>query len=69
MARVFTSQMAHEVTLSAAECFGAMGVMRDMPLHQYVNDALVFLHGGIGATPEKLLIAEGLAGFHRPVAA
>jgi alkylation response protein AidB-like acyl-CoA dehydrogenase len=69
MARVFASQMAHEVTLSAAECFGAMGVMRDMPLHQYVNDALVFLHGGIGATPEKLHIAEGLAGFRRPVAA
>ena len=28
----------------AAECFGAMGVMRDMPLHKYVRDARICLH-------------------------
>jgi len=30
----------------AAECFGAMGVMRDMPLHKHVRDARVCLHSG-----------------------
>jgi acyl-CoA dehydrogenase len=32
----------------AAECFGAMGVMRDMPLHKYVRDARICLHSGAG---------------------
>jgi hypothetical protein len=42
-----------------------MGVMRDMPLQKYVNDALVFRHSGLGPTASKLLIAEALAGFKR----
>jgi alkylation response protein AidB-like acyl-CoA dehydrogenase len=66
-ARIFTSEMMREVTQSAAECFGAMGVMRDMPLQKYVNDALVFLHTGMSATAAKLLIAEALAGYERPM--
>lgn len=30
----------------AAECFGAMGVMRDMPLHKYVRDARICVQPG-----------------------
>ena len=44
IARVYTAEAVNEVTLLAAECFGAMGVMRDMPLQKYVHDAMVFLH-------------------------
>jgi hypothetical protein len=45
--------------------FGAMGVMRDMPLQKYVNDARVCLHSGDGVTDAKLRIAEMLAGYRR----
>jgi alkylation response protein AidB-like acyl-CoA dehydrogenase len=44
----------------AAECFGAMGVMRDMPLHKHVHDARVCLHsGGSDAT---LRLAAAITG-------
>ena len=65
MARAYTSELMVEVTERAAECFGAMGVMRDMPLQKYVDDALMFKHGEIGAAAAKLLIAEAVAGFQR----
>ena len=69
IARVFTGEAIHEVTLDAAECFGAMGVMRDMPLQKYVHDALVFLHSADNDSAAKLRIAEAVAGFKRPLAA
>ena len=50
----------------AAECFGAMGVMRDMPLQKYIHDAMVFLHAGDGNARGKLAIAEAVAGYQRP---
>jgi len=65
MARTFTSEAIVEVTERAAECFGAMGVMRDMPMQKYVGDALVFKHGGVGHSAAKLLIAEAVAGYER----
>ena len=34
IARVYTAEAVNEVALLAAECFGAMGVMRDMPLQK-----------------------------------
>jgi hypothetical protein len=46
-----------------------MGVMRDMPLQQYVHDALVFLHAGPGNSVETLKIAEVVAGYQRPSSA
>ena len=49
----------------AAEVFGAMGVMRDMPLQKYIHDARVCLHAGDGNTDAKLRIAEELAGYRR----
>jgi alkylation response protein AidB-like acyl-CoA dehydrogenase len=65
IAKVFTSEIVHEVTLAAEECFGGMGVMRDMPLHKYVHDGLVFLHGETSNSAAKLRIAEVLAGYER----
>jgi len=69
VARVYTAQAAHEVTLLAAECFGAMGVMRDMPLQKHVHDAMVFLHSDDADDAAKLAIAEAVAGYQRPLAA
>ena len=66
VARVFTAQIVHEIAKESAEVFGAMGVMRDMPLQKYVGDALIFLHSGSGNSDAKLRIAEALVGFQRP---
>jgi alkylation response protein AidB-like acyl-CoA dehydrogenase len=68
VAKVYTAEAVHEATELAAECFGAMGVMRDMPLHKYVHDALVFIHSGTSNTVAKFRIAEALAGYERPAA-
>src|SRR6266513_1014895 len=65
VAKVFTSEAIYHAVKDAAECFGAMGVMRDMPLQKYVHDALVCLHSGSGNSDAKLRIAEALAGYRR----
>ena len=69
IARVYTAEAVNEVTLLAAECFGAMGVMRDMPLQKYVHDGFVFAHAEQTDDAAKLGIAEAIAGFERPLAA
>jgi butyryl-CoA dehydrogenase len=70
MAAVFTAEAMHRAAKDAAECFGAMGVMRDLPLQKYVRDALISLHAGHGPGDAKLQIAEALAGYRRfPAAA
>ena len=65
LARIYTAEAMQKVTVDAAEVFGAMGVMRDMPLHKYVQDALIFLHSGMSPDDGRLRIAEGLAQFRR----
>jgi alkylation response protein AidB-like acyl-CoA dehydrogenase len=65
VAHVFTSEMMLKAAKDAAEIFGAMGVMRDMPMQKYVHDALVCLHSGDGNSDAKLRIAEVLAGYRR----
>jgi alkylation response protein AidB-like acyl-CoA dehydrogenase len=65
IAKVFTSGVVYRAAKDAAEVFGAMGVMRDMPLQKYVHDALVCLHSGDGNSDAKLRIAEALAGYRR----
>ncbi len=65
IARVFTSEMMVRATKDAAEIFGAMGVMRDMPLQKYLHDARVCLQSGKGNSDAKLRIAEALAGYRR----
>ncbi|MDO8466206.1 MAG: acyl-CoA dehydrogenase family protein, partial [Gallionella sp.] len=65
VAKAYTSAAVHEAALLAAECFGAMGVMKDMPLQKYVHDALVFVHSETSNSTAKLQIAEAVAGFRR----
>jgi hypothetical protein len=67
MAKVFTAETIYRVAKDAAECFGAMGVMRDMPLQKYIHDAMICLHTGDGNSDDKLRIAEALVA-HRPSA-
>ena len=54
---------ANEVTLLAAEHFGAMGVMRDMPLQKYVNDSFIFLNAGDHDSSTKLLVADAVTDY------
>ncbi|MCC7079898.1 MAG: acyl-CoA dehydrogenase family protein [Burkholderiales bacterium] len=65
LARVYSAEAVHRVALAAAEVFGGMGVMRDIPMHKYVQDALIFLHSGMSPDDGKLRIAEALAEFRR----
>jgi butyryl-CoA dehydrogenase len=69
IARVYTAEAVNEVALLSAECFGAMGVMRDMPLQKYVHDSMVFLHNDDADGAAKLAVAEAVAGYARPEAA
>jgi alkylation response protein AidB-like acyl-CoA dehydrogenase len=62
VSRVFTSEAVHQATLKSAEVFGAMGVMRDMPIQKYVNDTLIFLHARDSNSTHRFRIAECLAG-------
>lgn len=68
VARVLTAEAMYTAAKDAAECFGGMGVMRDMPLQKYVHDALVCLHSGGGADEGRLRIAEALVGYQRAAA-
>jgi alkylation response protein AidB-like acyl-CoA dehydrogenase len=68
VASAYTSEAVYAAAKDAAECFGAMGVMRDMPLQKYVRDARICLHSGAGTSDAKLRIAETLAGYRRPAA-
>jgi alkylation response protein AidB-like acyl-CoA dehydrogenase len=65
LAKAFCSEAIYHATKDAAECFGAMGVMRDMPLHKHVHDALICVHAGGRNSDAKLAIAEALAGYRR----
>ena len=65
ISRCFVGPAVYRATKDAAEVFGAMGVMRDMPLHKYINDSLVLMHSGNGISDTKLRIAEQLAGYKR----
>ena len=66
IAEVFVSEAIYRATKDSAECFGAMGVMRDMPLQKYISDARLCLYSGDGASDAKLRIAEALANYRRP---
>ena len=65
MAKTFVSEAVHDVAETAAECFGAMGVMLDMPLPKYVSDALMFIHSGTSNSVAKFRIAEAVAEYRR----
>jgi len=63
ISKVYTSEAMQEVTELAAECFGAMGVMRDMPLQKYFNEATVLLGSGGSNSAARFRIAEALAEY------
>jgi alkylation response protein AidB-like acyl-CoA dehydrogenase len=65
IARVTTAEAVYRATKDAAECFGAMGVMRDMPLQKYIHDARVCLNSGDGTADDRLRIAEALTQYRR----
>jgi alkylation response protein AidB-like acyl-CoA dehydrogenase len=62
VADAFVPEAMLRAVKDAAECFGAMGVMRDMPLHQYVRDARICLHSGEGSSGAKLNLAAAITG-------
>ena len=65
ISQVVTAERVYRATKDSAECFGAMGVMRDMPLQKYIHVSRVFLHTGDGVSDAKLRIAEAIAGHVR----
>lgn len=65
VARNFAGHALHHATLESAECFGAMGVMRDMPLQKYVHDTLVLKHSTDCDLTTPLVVAEAIAGYSR----
>jgi len=65
IAQVFTGETILQAVKDAAEVFGAMGVMRDMPLQKYVHDARVCLHSGDGNGDARLRLAEVIARYRR----
>jgi alkylation response protein AidB-like acyl-CoA dehydrogenase len=65
IASVYAAEAMYEVVEDSAECFGAMGVMLDMPLPKYVHEARVFFHTGRSAAVENFRIAEAVAGYRR----
>jgi alkylation response protein AidB-like acyl-CoA dehydrogenase len=66
IAKVVTSETVQRVALDAAQIFGGMGVMRELPMQKYVRDALIFLHSENSNDVARLRIAEDLAGYRRP---
>jgi len=68
VAQVFVSDAIVKAAKDAAEIFGAMGVMRDMPLQKYLHDARVCQHAGDGNREARLRIAEHISGFRRAAA-
>ena len=63
MAQTLVADSVNEITLLAAEFFGAMGVMRDMPLQKYVNDSFIFTSSNGLDSATKLLVAEAVADY------
>ncbi len=65
IAKIVTSETVQRVALDAAQIFGGMGVMRELPMQKYVRDALIFLHSESSNDVARLRIAEALAGYRR----
>jgi len=65
IAKVATSETVYRVVTEAAQIFGGMGVMRELPMQKYVRDALIFLHSEHANDVARLKIAEHLARWRR----
>ena len=62
IAETYAPEAMVQAAKDAAECFGAMGVMRDMPLHKFIHDARVCLHSGESGSRAQLRLAEAIRG-------
>jgi alkylation response protein AidB-like acyl-CoA dehydrogenase len=65
IARAYTAENMYQVTKRASDCFGGSGVMKDMPLPKYIDDALKFLHADNGVDDLKLKLGEAIVGYRR----
>jgi butyryl-CoA dehydrogenase len=63
IAHISSAEILYKAAKDSAECFGAMGVMRDMPLQKFIHQTRMFLHRSSGNDDSKLQIAEAIAGF------
>lgn len=65
-AKIFTSEMAINVTNNALQLFGARGYSRDLPLERMVRDARMFTIGGGTAQVLRTLVASQVLGWKLP---
>lgn len=65
MAQAYTAEAVYQVAKRAADCFGGSGVMKDMPLPKYIDDALKFLHLEGGVDDARLRLGEAIVGYRR----
>ncbi len=65
-AKIFTSEMAIEVTNAALQIFGAAGYSRNRPLERMVRDARMFTIGGGTAQILRTVVASRLLGRRLP---
>ena len=65
-AKIFTADMAIEVTNAALQIFGSAGYSRNRPLERMVRDARMFTIGGGTAQVLRTLIASRLLGRKLP---
>lgn len=63
IAHISSTEILYKAAKDSAECFGAMGVMRDMPLQKFIHQTRMFLHSRSGNDDSKLQIAEAVAGY------
>jgi alkylation response protein AidB-like acyl-CoA dehydrogenase len=68
IAKIVVSETVQRVTLEAAQIFGGMGVMRELPMQKYVRDAMIFLHSESSNDVARLHLAEHLARYRREAA-
>lgn len=65
-AKIFTSEMAIEVTNQALQIFGARGYSREFPLERMVRDARMFTIGGGTAEVLRNVVAGAILGKKLP---
>ncbi len=65
-AKIFSSEMAIQVTNDALQCFGARGYSRRLPLERMVRDARMFTIGGGTAQILRTVVASRILGRKLP---
>ena len=65
-AKIFTADMAIEVTNAALQIFGSAGYSRNRPLERMVRDARMFTIGGGTAQILRTVVASRLLGRRLP---